>query len=99
MSGSASRGGQASDRAEHRSTGNDLGSVRAVGAPSTVGWSLDAEAVVHLRMVPLAQECGVVEVGLAAVDPVDQVVDVASVAGSVAAGEYALVVAQLDRLA
>lgn len=50
-------------------------------------------------MVPFAQERGVVEVGLAAVDPVDQVVDVAPVAGSVAAGEYARVVAQFDRLA
>jgi hypothetical protein len=38
--------------------------------------SLDAEAVVDLRVVPLAQQRGVVEAGVAAVDPVHQVVDV-----------------------
>src|SRR4051812_35981206 len=68
----------------------DLGAVGSPGAPSAVGLSLDAEAVVDLGVVPLAQQRGVLEVGLAAVDPGQHVVDVAPVARGFAAGEDAL---------
>ena len=72
---------------------NDLGAVGPVGAPSAVGLSFDAEAVVDLGVVPFAEQRGVVQAGLAAVEPVDEVVDVAPVGRCVAAGEHAVPVA------
>src|SRR4051795_6645959 len=74
----------------------DLGAVGAPGVPSAVGLSLDAEAVVDLGVVSLAEQRGVLQAGLAAVDPLEQMVDVAPVGRGVAAGEHALTVAQLD---
>ncbi|MBB3085341.1 hypothetical protein FHR93_003568 [Geodermatophilus sabuli] len=68
----------------------------APGAPSPVGLSLDAEAVVDLGVVPLAQQGGVGQVRLAAVDPLQQLVDVAPVRRGAAAGEHAAAVAVLD---
>ena len=50
----------------------DLGVVGAVGAPSAVGLSFDPEAVVDLGVVAFAEQRGVLQAGLAAVDPVDR---------------------------
>src|SRR3954452_17428271 len=66
---------------------NDFGAVWAVGVPSAVGLSLDAEAVVDLGVVPFAQQRGVFQAGLAGVDPLEHMVDVAPVGRGVAAGE------------
>src|SRR3954462_14860560 len=77
----------------------DLGAVGAVGVPSAGGVSLDAEAVVDLGVVAFAEQSGVLQAGLAAEDPLQQVVDVAPVMGGAAAGEYARLVPLDDRLA
>ena len=45
----------------------DLGAVGAVGVPSAVGISFDPEAVVDLGVVPLAEQRGVLQGGLAVV--------------------------------
>src|SRR4051794_15944498 len=72
-------------RLPHRKSGperwvdEDLGAVGAPGAPSAVGISLDAEAVVDLGVVSFAEQRGVLQAGLAAVDPLEQMVDVAPV--------------------
>ena len=47
--------------------------------------------------MPLAQQRRVPQAGLAAVDPLQHMMDVAPVAGRVAAGEHAVPIAQLDR--
>jgi hypothetical protein len=73
---------QASARGEEGFGQEDLGAVGAVGVPSAVGWSLDPEAVVDLGVVPFAEQRGVLQAGLAAVDPVDQVVDAPSCPGA-----------------
>src|SRR3954452_5554227 len=86
-------GGSGSDA--QRWVEHDLGAVGAPGAPSAVGLSLDAEAVVDLGVVALAEQRGVLQAGLAAVDPLEQMVDVAPVGRGVAAGEHALPIAQL----
>src|SRR5215204_7612077 len=58
----------------------------------------DAEAVVDLGVVAFAEQSGVLQGGLALVgDPLAEMVDVAPVAGGVAAGEDAGHVAVFDR--
>src|SRR3954447_17711983 len=57
----------------------DLGAVGAPGAPSAVGLSLDAKAVVDLGVVSLAEQRGILQAGLAAVDPLEHMMDVAPV--------------------
>src|SRR3954465_9377195 len=77
----------------------DLGSVGAPGAPSAVGLSFDPEAVVDLGVVSFAEQRGVLQGRLAAVDPFEQVMDVAPPGRRRAAGEHAAPVAMLDGLA
>ena len=68
----------------------DLGAVGAVGVPSAVGISNDGEAVVDLAVVAFAEEGGVLQAGLPAVAPVQDVVDLAPPGGGLAAGEHAV---------
>ncbi|WP_369258721.1 hypothetical protein [Geodermatophilus amargosae] len=51
--------------------------------PGAVGSSFDAEAVVDLGVVAFAQQGWVLQRGLAAVDPVDEVVDVGPPGGGI----------------
>src|SRR3712207_6678860 len=76
-------------------SGADLGAVGSPGAPSPVRSSFDPEAVVHLGVVPLAQQRGVVQIGRPTLDPGQQVVDVAPPGGRAAAGEHTAAVAHL----
>ena len=72
---------------------DDLGAVGAVGAPSPAWWcvvvAFDAVAVVDLGVMPFAEQAGVRQAGVAAVDQFDEVVDVAEPVRGVAAGEDA----------
>src|SRR4051794_10214488 len=81
--------------AEHE----DLGAVGAPGVPSAGGISLDAEAVVDLGVVAFAEQPGVLQAGLPAEDPLDDVVDLAPIAGGITAGEDAVAVSDLDGFA
>src|SRR5829696_3954281 len=65
--------------------------------PSVVGISFDPESVVDLRMVALAQERRVLQAGLSAIAPMQDVMDLAPPGGRLAAGEDAGLVAELDR--
>src|SRR4051812_17859056 len=78
-------------------TDEDLGAVGAVGVPSAAEIPLDAEAVVDLGVVAFAQQCGVLQAGRAAVEPLQQMMDVAPVGGGAAAGEHAVPVPPLHR--
>ena len=55
----------------------NLGAVGPVGVPSAVGVAFNLEAVVDLGVVPFAQQRGVLQAGLPAVGPVQDVMDVA----------------------
>src|SRR3954452_891460 len=61
---------------EQRCADEDLAAVGAVGAPSPVRISLDPEPVMHLGVVPFADQPGVLQGRLAAVEPVDEMMDV-----------------------
>src|SRR3954454_11054591 len=75
-------------RGEQGRWDEDLGAVGAVRVPSAAGISFDPEAVVDLGVVAFAEQPGVLQAGLAAEDPLQQVVDVAPVVRGAAAGEY-----------
>src|SRR6478672_9108412 len=77
----------------------DLGAVGAVGVPSAVAISFDPEAVVAFRVVPFAEEAGVLLGGFPAEFPFEEVVELAPVGGGVTAGEHAALVAQFGGLA
>src|SRR4051812_28745383 len=77
----------------------DLSTVGTVGVPPPAGISLDAEAVVDLGVVAFAEQRGVLQAGLAAEEPGDDVVDLAPVGRGVTAGEDAVLVARLYRSA
>ena len=65
---------------------DDLGAVGAVGVPGAVGLSLDAEAVMHLGVVALAEQRAVLDRGRPVVqDPFQNMVDVTPVGGGPAA--------------
>src|SRR3954454_6178829 len=86
-------------RGEQGRWDEDLGAVGAVGVPSAGGVSFDAEAVVDLGVVAFAEQPGVLQAGLAAEDPLDEVVDLAPIAGGITAGEDAVAVSDLDGFA
>src|SRR3954463_6944569 len=78
---------------------DDLAVIGPEGSPSSAGISLDAEAVMDLRVVPFTQQGRILQRGLPAEDPVPQMMDVAPVRRRRAAGEHAGPVAELDGLA
>jgi hypothetical protein len=59
--------------------------------------SFDAEAVVDLGVVAFAEQGGVLQAGLASVDPLEHMMDVTPAAGGFAAGEDAVPIAPFDR--
>src|SRR5690242_20050742 len=65
----------------HQDCGDDdLGTVRAVGVPGAAGISFDPEAVVHLGVMPFAQQAGILQRGRAFVGvPLEDMVDVTPV--------------------
>src|SRR5829696_6121570 len=88
-----SRGGQ-----EPFGDDGDLGAVGTPGTPSPVVSSLDAEPVVDLGVVALAEQGRVLQRGVAVVgEPFEDVVDVAPVAGGVAPGEDAVAIPDFHR--
>ena len=80
---------------------DDLRAVGSMSAPAEARWravvAVDAEAMVDLGVVALAEERRIVEARFPAVDPLDHVVDIAEPRGGLAAGEDAGPVAFLDR--
>src|SRR3954453_7219663 len=82
---------------EQRCADEDLAAVGAVGVPSPVRIPFDPEPVMDLGVVPFAHEPGVLQRRLAAVEPVDEMMDVAPVRRGRAAGEHAVPVPLFDR--
>src|SRR4051812_35357469 len=76
----------------------DLGAVGAVGVPSPAGISFDPEPVVDLRVMPFADQPGVLQTGVALIgEPLGQMMDIAPVRRGCTPGEHAVPVPALHR--
>ena len=86
---------QGTDGSEEQSfTDDDLAAVGAPGAPSAFVVSLDPESVMDLRVVPLAEQARILQAGLTAIGPMQEMMDVAPPGRRFAAGEHAGLVAE-----
>jgi hypothetical protein len=74
----------------------ELGAVGGPGAPSAVGLSFDAVAVVDLGVMAFAEQAEVGQVGGSVEDPFEDLVGVAPPVRGLAAGEGAAAVAGVE---